>query len=115
MQELGLLPEIKFCAAHANINKNKIPLERIMNVADKSSYMRVYFETMKCKMCENLADQMVKCPNCSSVYCKDCMIYQKDEKLAIFSGMEQSCKVCLHKFRNFDYQLSKLDHFKVHL
>ena len=113
IKALDLLPEIKFCDQHQNSSKNQIPLERIVNIKDKANYLRVYFETLKCKMCNNLAASIYKCPNCSSFYCKDCMIYQKDPKLAIFSGGHPACKVCLYSFKDFPHALTTYDHFKI--
>ena len=50
----NLLPEIKFCDQHQNASKSHIPMDRVVNIKDKSNYLRVYFETLKCKMCGNL-------------------------------------------------------------
>ena len=109
LSEKNLKPEIVYCEKHRQ-EKGVISMDRIV---DNNGYLKVYFETLKCVSCSNLSDQIYKCPNCSSFYCKDCMVYQKDSKIAIFCSNKPSCRVCLHSFADFPYQLSKFDHFRV--
>lgn len=113
MQDHGLKPEILFCDKHKGVNKNSIPIDRVVDIHDKESYVRVYFETLKCVQCHNLPAQLYKCPRCSSFHCKDCMIYQKDEKMAEFCPNRAFCKMCLSNFNGFPYSLSKFDNFKI--
>ena len=83
---------------------NKIGLDRVVVEGnDKSNYQRVYFETFKCQVCSHISDKIVKCPQCSSTYCKDCILWNNNKTLAIMSDKKPSCTVCLYDFSQFDY------------
>ena len=85
--------------------------DQIVQLKDKSSFAKVYFESFKCEMCNNLPAHIIKCPNisCDALYCNDCPFYHKDLKFARECGFKPTCKKCLTPFSH-TYSLTKMDH-----
>lgn len=42
--------------------------------------------------------QIIECPSCSSLFCRDCPLYHKNVQLAKLSNFKPSCSVCLYRF-----------------
>ena len=56
------------------------------------------FETLKCQICGCISGQVVKCKQCSALYCKDCPYVTSDQKMAILGEMNPTCIRCLSPF-----------------
>jgi hypothetical protein len=41
------------------------------------------------------------------------MLYHKDSKIFYFGNNKPSCRICLHSFADFPYQVTPLDHYRA--
>ena len=79
--------------------------------------MNVLYETYKCKICNKISSQLIKCKFCDAIYCKNCPIMHNDERFAYISCFKPRCKYCYAKMyvsANKDKKslgMSKLDEF----
>lgn len=74
----NLKPPVLFCGDHQDRSLGCIPKHRVIDANSKESFMPVLYEVFKCTVCSNLPFVPVKCPNCSVLYCRDCILYTKD-------------------------------------
>lgn len=73
------------------------------------------FDKLKCTHCKHLSSQAHKCPNCQSLYCKDCLVFQSKGGFSfnMIGNFYPTCLKCHFAFRDFRYYFTDFDHFKI--
>lgn len=64
-------------------------------------------------MCSMISDQIINCPKCKALYCRDCVLWNKNEKLASISNNKLACIECLNDLSTYKFHPTCYDNFKV--
>lgn len=109
----NLKPEVIFCKKHKSLSKSSISLDRVLGISENDNMARLLFDKFKCTMCSKLPTMPQKCPDCSRMYCRDCLVFQSQPISSLLASDSASCQSCQYSFSNFEYSLTSNDHFKL--
>ena len=100
-KKTGVVKHVQFCKKHKDndpYSKAGISMDKIVGIKDRTNISRVYYEVLKCNICHKMPTQIIECPSCSSLFCRDCPSYHKNVQLAKLSNYRPSCSICLYRF-----------------